>query len=115
MLFRSAHLPLTLVFDPSVVEFVRLIAGDFLGGAADAEVLANSTRPGVVVVGASRLGRAPGVTGSGSLATVMFRAKSAGESTLGFARVNALGADLQRLEPVETWRARAVVRAAERR
>ena len=110
-----AHLPLTLVFDPSVVEFVRLIAGDFFGGAADAEVLANSTRPGVVVVGASRLGRAPGVTGSGSLATVMFRAKSAGETTLGFARVNALGADLQRLEPVETWRARAVVRAAERR
>lgn len=110
-----AHLPLTLVFDPSVVEFVRLIAGDFFGGAADAEVLANSTRPGVVVVGASRLGRAQGVTGSGSLATVMFRAKSAGETTLGFARVNALGADLQRLEPVETWRARAVVRAAERR
>jgi len=110
-----AHLPLTLVFDPSVVEFVRLIAGDFLGGAADAEVLANSTQPGVVVVGASRLGRAEGVTGSGSLATVIFRAKSPGESEVAFTRVNPLGADLQRLEPVETWRALAVVRAAERR
>lgn len=104
-----AHLPLTLVFDPSVIEFVRMDAADFLGRGADTEILANSGGPGSVVVGASRRGHTEGVVGTGSLATAVFRAKSSGESELGFARVNALGADLRAVGPLETWKARAVV------
>lgn len=106
-----AHLPLTLTFDPAVLEFVRFRPGDFLGGASDAEVLATSTVPGKVVIGASRSGPNQGVRGSGALASATFRAVGPGQTALGFARVNALTNDLQAIVPIETWNSSTVVRA----
>ncbi len=107
-----AHLPLTLAFDPSVIEFERLRPGDFLGGTEAAEVVVDSASPGRVVIGASRLGRAEGVSGSGSVATALFRAKRPGETELSFARARALAADLETVAPFETWQALAVVHSA---
>ena len=107
-----AHLPMTLAFDPSVIEFESLRAGDFLGVEGDAEVVVNSTAPGIVVVGASRLRSSEGVSGSGSVATMVFRAKKPGETELSLARVEALGAGLQPIAPLETWQALAVVHSS---
>ncbi|MFQ5526018.1 MAG: secretin N-terminal domain-containing protein [Thermoanaerobaculia bacterium] len=104
-----AHLPMTISYDPEVLEFDRIAAGDFLGPLDEVELVASSSRPGRIVVGASRLGRGAGVSGSGALATVRFRALRPGETELAFVRVSALSAELQSIEPVERWHALAVV------
>jgi general secretion pathway protein D len=104
-----AHLPMTLTFDPSVVEFVRLEPGGFLGGGRDSEILANANVPGMVVLGASRSRGSEGVRGGGSLATAVFRAIKPGRTSVDFNRVNALTSQLRPIEPLETWNASAVV------
>jgi hypothetical protein len=79
-----SHLPLSLSFDPEVLAVEEVAAGDFLGGAGEAQVLSDSGRPGALVIGASRLGKVPGVKGSGTVARITFRALAAGKSPLGF-------------------------------
>jgi general secretion pathway protein D len=106
-----AHLPLTLSFDPSVLEFVRFEPGDFLGGVSAAEILARATSPGSVVVGASRSGLSEGMRGAGSLGTAVFQAVDVGQTAIGFARVNALTVDLRPIAPLETWEASTIVRS----
>ncbi|MFL6237740.1 MAG: secretin N-terminal domain-containing protein [Thermoanaerobaculia bacterium] len=79
-----SHFPLTLSFDPKVLAVEKVEAGDFLGGAAEARVMSDANRPGNLVIGASRLGKVPGVKGMGTVARVTFRALAAGSSELGF-------------------------------
>jgi hypothetical protein len=79
-----SHLPLSLSFDPAVLAVEKVDAGDFLGGAGEARVMSDSGRPGSLVIGASRLGQVPGVTGKGTLARITFRALAAGSSELAF-------------------------------
>ena len=78
-----SHLPLSLSFDPAVLAVEKVDAGDFLGGANEAQVMSD-VRPGAVVIGASRLGKIPGVKGRGTVARITFRAVAAGRSELGF-------------------------------
>ncbi|HET9212758.1 MAG TPA: cohesin domain-containing protein, partial [Thermoanaerobaculia bacterium] len=78
-----SHLPLSLLFDPKVLAVEKVEAGDFLGGSGEARVMSDSSRPGDVVIGASRLGKVPGVKGTGTVARVTFRALAAGSSELG--------------------------------
>ena len=79
-----SHLPLSLSFDPKVLAVDKVDAGDFLGGAGEAQVMSDSGRPGALVIGASRLGKVPGVKGTGTVARITFRAVAAGSSELGF-------------------------------
>jgi general secretion pathway protein D len=79
-----SHLPLSLSFDPKVLAVEKVEAGDFLGGAAEARVMSDAGRPGALVIGASRLGKVPGVKGTGTVARITFRAVAAGSSELGF-------------------------------
>jgi general secretion pathway protein D len=95
-----SHLPLTLNFDPKLLEVTAVAAGDFLGPAGIAEILADYSHPGEVVVGASRLGDQPGVTGAGTLVRVTFRALTSGSALVGFTGTQALDPSLKRVLPI---------------
>ncbi|HEV8581538.1 MAG TPA: secretin N-terminal domain-containing protein [Thermoanaerobaculia bacterium] len=79
-----SHLPLSLSYDPAVLAVEKVDAGDFLGGAGEAQVMSDAGRPGALVIGASRLGKIPGVKGKGTVARITFRAVAAGSSALAF-------------------------------
>jgi general secretion pathway protein D len=79
-----SHLPLSLSFDPKVLAVEKVEAGDFLGGPGEARVMSDASRPGDLVIGASRLGKVAGVKGTGTVARITFRAVAAGSSELGF-------------------------------
>jgi general secretion pathway protein D len=95
-----SHLPMVVEFDPALLSVVRVEAGDFLGGTGEAQVLADSSQPGRLVIGASRLGAVAGVDGSGTVATVTFRALAAGNAALRFARAAAEDAALAAVAPL---------------
>lgn len=87
-----SHLPMTVAYDPAVVAVERVEAGPFLGGPGAAEVLSNTSAPGRLVLGASRLGRVPGVAGEGVVARIVFRAVGTGDAGLRFEAARALDA-----------------------
>ena len=78
-----SHLPLSLQFDPAVLAVDKVEPGEFLGGAGEAQVMSDAGRPGVLVIGASRLGKTQGVTGTGTVARIVFRAVGNGSTALG--------------------------------
>ena len=110
-----SHLPMTVAFDPELLEIVDTTHGDFLGTEGRAQVLVDTGTPGHIVVGASRWGRSTGSSGRGELLKLRFRALALGECELSFVRYRALDALLQ---PIESVAARAgsvrVIAAAER-
>jgi hypothetical protein len=77
-----SHLPLSLSFDPKVLAVEKVEAGDFLGAPGEAQVMSDAGRPGALVIGASRLGKVPGVKGTGTVARITFHAVAAGSSGL---------------------------------
>jgi general secretion pathway protein D len=95
-----SHLPMTLEYDPALLQVEGVEAGDFLGETGRAEVLSNHTHPGRIVLGASRLGAQGGVTGRGTVATIKLRAIGTGVTQVRFARGSAMNADLQKVTPV---------------
>jgi hypothetical protein len=105
-----SHLPVTLTFDPWVLEVLQVQPGGFLGSSSQAQFMADFSTPGRVVMGASRVGQRPGVTGSGLVASVRFRALEAGQTTLGFEKGRALDQRLKPIQPIA--RSPAVVRVA---
>ena len=70
--------------------------------------MADSSSPGRVVLGASRVGQKPGVTGNGVVASLRFRALETGQTNLSFEKGRALDQRLKPITPV--GRAPAVVR-----
>jgi hypothetical protein len=74
-------------------------------------VLADFSRPGEVVLGASRLGEVPPVSGHGTVATITFRALLPGVSEVRFRQAQALAANLAPLAPVSAEPARIEVKA----
>jgi hypothetical protein len=107
-----AHLPAMLAYDPQRLAVERVEAGDFLGGSDAAEVLADTSTPGEIVVGASRLGDRPGVAGHGRLVLVTFRALATGGATVRFAAQRVMDATLAPVPGVETGVAEIEVRPA---
>lgn len=96
-----AHLPVTIAYDPALLAVERVAAGDFLGGAADAEVTADTSTPGEIVLGASRLERRAGVAGRGRLARIVFRALGEGRSEVRLAAQRPMDAGLMPVAAVE--------------
>ncbi|PYQ62969.1 MAG: hypothetical protein DMF53_11740 [Acidobacteria bacterium] len=78
-----SHLPISLLFNPKILAIEKVEAGDFLGGAGEAQVMSDTSRPGDLVIGASRLGKVPGVKGTGTVARITFRAVGTGPSEIG--------------------------------
>ncbi len=107
-----SHLPVTLVYDPARLAVERVEAGGFLGGAGAAEVLADTSTAGQVVLGASRLGDRAGVAGRGAVATIHFRALSAGAAEVSIAAHRVMDRDLAAIGAVATSGARVEVRPA---
>jgi hypothetical protein len=110
-----SHLPLALSFDPAVLAVEKVEPGDFLGGPDQAKVLTDASRPGRLVLGASRLGQAPGVAGSGLVARITFRAVAAGTSKLEFTEPRALDAALKTVGTVRALPAAIVVTTGDER
>jgi hypothetical protein len=105
-----SHLPVVVEFDPGVLAVERVEAGEFLGAPGQAQVLADASEPGRLVVGASRLGAVPGVAGAGTVARIRFRALAAGVADIGFARAAAKDGDLRAVAPLATEAARVRIR-----
>ena len=55
-----SHLPLTVGYDARVLVAEKVEAGNFLGGAGEAQVLADLSHNGRIVLGASRVGQRAG-------------------------------------------------------
>ncbi|MEM7483129.1 MAG: secretin N-terminal domain-containing protein [Acidobacteriota bacterium] len=97
-LMEVSHLPMALAFDPQVLEVKRVEAGDFLGRENEAEVLADTSQPGRIVIGASRLGEVPGVTGEGAVLRVVFRAIAEGPTRLELLDAEAMDSGLRKIQ-----------------
>ena len=106
-----SHLPVTLTFDPKVLAVEKVTPGIFLGGPDAAKVLADSSTPGRLVIGASRLGKTAGVAGEGVVARIEFRALAAGSGDLRFDQAKALDSELRPLA-LQTVPAKVVVGGA---
>jgi len=83
--------PLQMQFNPAVLELVNVDAGDFLGRDGQAVAMAHREEEGLglVTISSSRPPGVAGVTGQGSLCTLTFRAKAAGDSNLALVKVSA--------------------------
>jgi len=97
-----SHLPLTLTYDPALLAFESATAGDFLGDPGTAQVMAEVSQPGTLVLGASRFGDAPPVSGEGTVALLTFRALAAGASRIAFDKPKVLDAALHPVLPLRT-------------
>ena len=105
-----AHLPATITYDASRLAVERVDAGDFLGGSGAAQVIADTSTPGTIVLGASRLGQRPGVAGRGTVATITFRTLEPGATPVAITDRRVLDPDLLEIAGVETGAARIEVR-----
>jgi hypothetical protein len=83
-----SHAPFHVRFDPTVLRFVSGEEGSFLAGdgGPTAFFASETSAGGSVVVGLSRLGHVPGISGSGDLCILHFEVVGQGPSQLGFAR-----------------------------
>ena len=86
-----ASVPLTMQYNPAVLQLVNVDAGDFLSKDGQPVALAHRDEGnGVVKLTASRPPGVPGITGQGNVATLTFKAIAAGDSRLSLTQVGAL-------------------------
>jgi general secretion pathway protein D len=83
--------PLQLKFNSSVLQLVNVDSGDFLGRDGQAtSIVHRDDGNGLVAISTNRPPNAAGVSGSGSLCTLTFKAVAPGDSTLSLVKVGAL-------------------------
>ena len=82
--------PFVLTYDPAFVEFVSVAEGTFLKGGGSQTSFTGTADPaaGTVTVSLARTAGRGGATGSGVLATAVFRAKNQGPASFGFRNVS---------------------------
>lgn len=80
------HTPFYLIFDPSFLEVIDISQGGFLAqdGRQVSFLHSENNATGEIRVGLSRLGATEGVSGSGVLAVVTFKAKERGKTYITF-------------------------------
>jgi general secretion pathway protein D len=82
--------PMQLQFDPHVLQLVNVDAGTLLQKDGKPEtVVHRDDGNGMVTIGATRPPQAPGVSGTGSICTLTFRAAAVGDSAISFVKVGA--------------------------
>jgi general secretion pathway protein D len=82
--------PFSITFDPIFVEFVSAKEGPFLkndGKPTIFSVKANQST-GTLAVNLERISGSSGISGAGTLATVVFKAKNQGPASFGFRSIN---------------------------
>jgi general secretion pathway protein D len=93
--------PLQVQFDPKVLDLVNVDAGDFLGHDGQAVAIVHRDEGnGLVTVSTSRPPGTSGIGGQGSVCTLTFKAKAAGDSVLALTRVGAKNAAQMNLPAV---------------
>ncbi len=82
--------PMQIKFNPQVLQLVNVDAGAFLqqDGKA-ATIVHRDDGSGTVTIGATRPPQTAGVTGTGSVCTLTFKATAAGDSLISFVKVGA--------------------------
>ena len=86
-----ASVPLQMQYNPAVLQLVNVDAGDFLSKDGQPVALAHRDEGnGLVSLTASRPPGVPGISGQGNVATLTFKAVSAGDSRLSLTKVGAM-------------------------
>ena len=98
-----SHLPLRLRYDPERVEVTAVRAESFLGDQSEISLMTDSSTPGTVIVGLSRLGDQAGVAGRGHLLALEVRAIGPGRATIAVEQARPRGPELEAL-PAPTVR-----------
>jgi hypothetical protein len=98
-----------LRYPSTVLRFDRALQGTALsmGGAVSTSLQVAESPAGNLVVGLTRLGAVPGMSGSGSLLTLEFAARTAGTGDLTFVAPSAVDPDGKAVAGV-TWAAGSV-------
>ena len=89
--------PMKLTYDSKVLRLVEIRRGPFLAGDG-AQITFNETRvdsPGMAIIGANRIAGSGGISGSGTLAVLVFQAVGRGPTKLAFEELTLRDAKLQ--------------------
>ncbi len=98
-----SHLPLRLRYDPERIEVTAVRAESFLGDQSEISLMTDTSTPGTVIVGLSRLGDQAGVAGRGHLLALEVRAVGPGRATIAVEQAKPKGPELEAL-PAPTVR-----------
>ncbi len=90
-----ANAPFVLTFDPVFVDFVAVSEGTFLKNDGKPTVFGSTTDPsgGTVTVNLGRTAGNGGVSGGGTVATALFKAKKQGPASFAFRNASFKGSD----------------------
>jgi general secretion pathway protein D len=89
-----SHLPTEIRFDATRLRFDNEKSTPYFDAGATTETLTKVIEPGRLVLGASRLGAVPGVSGEGVVLRLFFKALSAGAASIELTEARPLGPDL---------------------
>jgi general secretion pathway protein D len=87
--------PLTVNYDPKVLQLVNVSNGGFLGKDGQTVALVHREEDGTMQLTASRPPGVPGVSGQGPVFTLTFLAKASGQTTVSITRAAARNASMQ--------------------
>ncbi len=81
---KIVSVPFYLRYDPAYMEFIKATEGTFMktDGKSATFMTSNDAAKGRLIVGNSRLGDRDGISGSGDLMSVKFKAKKAGNTKI---------------------------------
>ncbi|MFH1860884.1 MAG: C25 family cysteine peptidase [bacterium] len=92
-----------LTFDPAIIQIIGATEGSFLNSdGTGTSFMHTDNRQGRVIIGISRLGQVAGVTGTGTLCSLTFRAKIPGQTMLRLENVSLKASDLEKIDIVIT-------------
>ena len=91
--------PVQVAYDPNVIQFVNVSGGDFLtkDGQAMSLVHRDDASSGRVLVSAQRAPGSGGISGDGTVFSLMFRAKGKGNGVISITVPNARNSQNQTL------------------
>lgn len=98
---------MTLRHDPAQLSYLRHVAGDLLsreGAPTVMEVAPLEKAPGELLVGVSRVGEVGGISGSGTLITLVFQARQPGHAQVVVEATATLRDAEDRPLRVEVWK-----------
>ncbi len=92
-----SQVPLQLSYDPNLLEVANVSNGNLLSQDGQIVTVTHREDDGAMQVTATRPPGAPGVSGQGSVVTVTFVAKAAGQSSVTISRGGARDSAMQAL------------------
>jgi general secretion pathway protein D len=92
--------PFYLIYDPNLLEVVQVSQGDFFkkDGKQSAFLQKVDSKAGRIIIGQTRMGKVGGMTGTGTLVKVTFKAVHRGKASLSLDNVDFRNSRLSSLE-----------------